>query len=275
MSNGNLAEKGLTFDDVLEAVQESSRGRWFLDEFQNRAKRDDSGKILAAIAKIEARIESFSVTNAAVDELEKVRNAIAGTRREIVLQEPVSSELSDEGRMFAKLAELARKTVPGQAASEKITNSVIKTLNLVDELDQTLNGQILNSQARGPKPADTYFNADNDIFAPTPKIQKPVLVQPAPAEPVVTPVIPTLTPVVDDTVGKGAKLVIHRTKSEATAAANEQAPIQQPPTSFKQPDPAVQEHISLASPRIVIIRRKPEDMAEVPLSDGIVVETAA
>ena len=267
MGIGNLAEKGLTFDDVLQAVQESSRGRWFLDEFQKRAKGDDGGKVLAAIAKIEARIEGMAEAASAAGELEKVRSAIASTRREIALQKPESSELSDEGRMFAKLAELARKTMPAHAANDHITNGVVRTLNLVDALDQSL-----NSSNHAPKPADTYFSADNDIFAPAPKASKPVLVSVAQIEPLV--IAAETVPVGVEMLSKGARLVIHRTKP-ATAipdiVASEETPSE---LSVDKPLQIV-ETAEIVSPRIIIVRRKPEEMQTLPLEAEAASESAA
>ncbi len=49
-----VAEPTLDFDDVMAAVKQSDRGRWFLKEFESRLRKSDTGSIMAAIGKLEA-----------------------------------------------------------------------------------------------------------------------------------------------------------------------------------------------------------------------------
>ncbi len=300
MSSGALAEPGLTFDDILGAVQESSRGRWFLDEFQKRHEDKGSAKILAAISKIEARIESMAHVHEPVGELTKLRGAIATARREIALQENPSSELSAEGRMFAKLAEMARKTLPASAANDSVgnlTTSVVRALSLIDEIDVTLNGGSAPPTIAAVS-SDSYFKADSALFEPATKPMWPVLVTsppspvvpvpvPAPqlAKPIVEP--PMITAAKDDDQKKGAKLVINRLPAPASLAAPE-AENTELHATLAAPQPNVLDEAvtkpeaptrcnveptadvmleTKPTPRIVIVRRKPEDMESVPLSE--------
>lgn len=303
MSSGALAEPGLTFDDILGAVQESSRGRWFLDEFQKRQEDKGSAKILAAISKIEARIENMAHIHEPVGELTKLRGAIATARREIALQESPSSELSAEGRMFAKLAEMARKTLPASAANDSagnLTTSVVRALSLIDEIDVTLNGGTASPTIAAVN-SDSYFNADAALFEPATKPTRPVLVTLPPAPP--TPVAPVLAPVQqmtkpmveppmitaakEDEPKKGAKLVINRLPAPASFEAPEAENTELHATlAAPQPnllDEAITKPVAPTqtnlepkadvmletkpTPRIVIVRRKPEDMESVPLSE--------
>lgn len=297
MTLGATAVSGLTFEDILEAVQDSKRGRWFLEEFQKRAESENSSKILFAISKIETRIETMAETHGAIDELAKMRNAIATARREIALQEPAASGLSEEGRMFAHLAELARKTLPASASGvvgSTVGKSVVRALTLIDELDMTLNGSNERSPPQVNHP-DIFFKADANIFDTQSKPAKPTLVaiaSPASTETGQSPVVQstevTQDVAKDDEPRKGARLVINRIKAAAIgetaplfevenpaiakAAAVDSTPDQEPAAVIA--NTMVPETSPPAVPRIVIVRRKPEDMQVVPLTD-MQTETAA
>ena len=283
MSNGAMAESGLTFDDILEAVQESSRGRWFLDEFQKRHEDKGSAKILAAISKIESRMEAMAHVHEPAGELTKLRGAIATARREIALQESSFTELSAEGRMFAKLAEMARKTLPASPANDTtghLTSSVVRALKLIDEIDLTLNASI---SAEAPASSDNFFKADATLFEPSAKPSRPVLVSVPPAPPTQTPIIEVaaISLPKEEEPKRGAKLVINRTAVAPPEVATEaeivepaiaspalfvNSPPVTPPSTVEVLPTAIVE--TKPAPRIVIVRRKPEDMQIVPLSEG-------
>ena len=278
MSNGAMAESGLTFDDILGAVQESGRGRWFLEEFQKRHEDKGSAKILAAISKIESRIEAMAHVHEPAGELSKLRGAIATARREIALQETGFTELSAEGRMFAKLAEMARKTLPASPANDasvKLTSSVVRALNLIDEIDVTLNAPGSPSAAN----TDTYFKADAALFEPPVKPPRPILVSVPAAQPVQkAPVEPAaISQAKEDEPKRGARLVINRLGAPASGVMET---TQITGATVATPAPVVDEATAQtvvltttavaeikATPRIVIVRRKPEDMQTVPLAE--------
>ena len=278
MSNGAMAETGLTFDDILGAVQESGRGRWFLEEFQKRHEDKGSAKILAAISKIESRIEAMAHVHEPAGELSKLRGAIATARREIALQETGFTELSAEGRMFAKLAEMARKTLPASPANDasvKLTSSVVRALNLIDEIDVTLNAPGSPLAAN----TDTYFKADAALFEPPVKPPRPILVSVPAAQPVQkAPVEPAaISQAKEDEPKRGARLVINRLGAPASGVMET---TQITGATVATPAPVVDEATAQtvvltttavaetkATPRIVIVRRKPEDMQTVPLAE--------
>jgi hypothetical protein len=202
MSREVAAEPGMSYEAVLEAVQESSRGRWFLNEFKSRNAGLDSGQILSAISRLESRMESLSSQGggAATAELAKVRQAIATTRQDI-LKASGAPGLSEEGKLFAHLAELARKSLVQNSAaagtspgSEAVPGSIVQALRLVDQIDFTLN----SSPGLGKKPdtpyTDNFFGRDSDLLLPQaaqpvqPTMPKPALVPPpAPPPPPKTP----------------------------------------------------------------------------------------
>ncbi len=278
MSNGAMAETGLTFDDILGAVQESGRGRWFLEEFQKRHEDKGSAKILAAISKIESRIEAMAHVHEPAGELSKLRGAIATARREIALQETSFTELSAEGRMFAKLAEMARKTLPASPANDasvKLTSSVVRALNLIDEIDVTLNAPGSPLAAN----TDTYFKADAALFEPPVKPPRPILVSVPAAQPVQKALVEpaAISQAKEDEPKRGARLVINRLGAPASGVMET---TQITGATVATPAPVVDEATAQtvvltttavaetkATQRIVIVRRKPEDMQTVPLAE--------
>ena len=52
----SAVDLSLNYEDLLQTVKESDRGRWFLTEFENRLRKSDTGNILASIAKLEGVI---------------------------------------------------------------------------------------------------------------------------------------------------------------------------------------------------------------------------
>jgi hypothetical protein len=227
--------------------------------------------MLEAIARLERRIDTMAGPAGASAELEKVREAIASARSDIAKMQG-NATLSAEGRIFAELADLAKSTF---AAKDSATGSgflpdgVVRTLRLVEQLDQSLSS---------PKPSgDTYFKRDQDLFEPPPKPAKPLAIveaapvaAPARAAEAVKSSTATVQPEVE-APALGAQLVINRVRrEEAPQPQSPLAPMADaaavPPVETAVTDSAqeltVQDH-----PRIVIIRRKPEDMPELPV-DG-------
>jgi hypothetical protein len=260
----------MSYEAVLEAVQESSRGRWFLNEFKLRNAGVDSRQILSAIARLEARMESLSGGGeGAAAELARVRNAIATTRQDI-LKASGAPGLSEEGKLFAHLAELARKTLAqdgtgggSKPGSEALPGSIVQVLRLVDQIDGSLNSGPVTARKPETPYADNFFGRDKDLFQPQaaqpaqsaqPAAPKPALVPP-PAPP------PAITRPAMEAPPLGAKLVINRGKPAQT---QEQKPAE------PQADSSTPAH-----PRIVISRRKPEEMPAPEADTALPTENAA
>jgi hypothetical protein len=303
MSKDVSAEIGFTFEAVLDAVQESSRGRWFLDEYKKRQGQFDSAKMMDAVSRIEMRVEGMAGHFTAADDLAKVRQAIAKTRNDIVNAQPETKGLSEEGRLFAHLADLARKAMPEQSSQAGIEQA----LRLVDEIDTNLNSNVMAFPAPAAKSADKYFQQDAAVFdqKPAPTVPKLVAVAepaPKPAQPNIEK--PAAAKPVAEPVATGAKLTITRVSKdkaqetppeskpevqvapEANAAPEVQpeakielkaetvlekiesvleAPVEAAPAhvTAKVEEPKA-EATEAPKPRIVIIRRKPEEIQEVP-----------
>ena len=277
MKDVEAVTANLSFDDLLTAVNESSRGRWFLDEYQKRLHKTESTDILSAIKRIETRIEALPASGAAPTEMTRMKAALNAARADIAKLAP-SKGLSDEGRLFASLAELARRTLPTEKATAELAPGIVKALQLVDELDTTLNG------SKNPAPAgEQFFKEDQALFESAPAAPKPMLVASAPGPMALAPKPIEVKPEVE-VQAQGAKLVIIKAgvKLEEPKAVVETPVVAATPAKAepaaaaetKKPEAKLPVD-KIDNPRIVIIRRKPEEMTEVPLADEAKTETAA
>jgi hypothetical protein len=258
MSNLELAETRLTFDDLLEAVQDSKRGRWFLKEYESRIQKRDTQSIIDAISKLESRMEHLGPQSANPDDIGKVRSAIANARSDLFKLGMGHEALSKEGRLFAEMAEMARKVMP-EAADKSA--GIVRTLQLVDEIDRTISPTSIDD--RGAK----FFAADSNLFDRPVNVAKPVLVETVPPVAEVAASKP-VAPKKEEPAPTGAKLVIRKANQASTPdqtlptpavqqAAIVEAAISETPTSIQQSE----------NPRIVIIRRRAEDMPEVAIGE--------
>ena len=254
-----------SIDEILSAVKETPRGRWFLDGYEKRLRSSESERILDSIAKLERHIQSVSGTGHDGEVLQKARDAIAAARRDIAALEQKPAELSMEGQLFAKLATLSKQSFSGPPA---VSKGVERALRLVSDLDQQL-GQAQSTAPASPeftpvKDADP-FKADDAIFEPAPPPKA---------------IISSRRNENTEIIPRGAKLVIQhkpvQPKPEsALPNAEMPKPLQEPvipaiapPTSQFAAEPMAApapEASEIQHSRIVIIRRKAEDMENVPL----------
>lgn len=267
-----MAGQSLVFsesiDDVLKIVQETPRGRWFIEAYAQRVKGEGTSSILTAISKLENHISSMANSGASAEVLQKARSAIAQARQEIANLEPKTAELSSEAQLFAKLADLSRQAF-GENQGGK---GVERALKLVADLDRDLNGAPAIENQAAAKPPQQYFKQDEAIFeaAPAPKL---VAEKPSVAKVLDTP----------EVSNKGAKLVIRRlsavenpapvpseTAIETPAVAAEEpkfeAPAEAPIAIISAPEPGAE--APAENSRIVIIRRKADETMSVPLVDA-------
>jgi hypothetical protein len=271
MSSLEAMDHRLTFDDILEAVQESKRGRWFLKEFEQRLQKQDTSSILQAISKLEARMDGFGAQAGQPAELVKVKAAIANARNDLLKLGVGKDAMSSEGRMFAELAEMARKAMP---ASTESSAGVMRTLQLVAEIETTV------APLSAAEASSKFFSADENLFERPAAQPKPLLVSSTPvavvpAESVVQPneqaAKPAAAPRKEEPVATGAKLIIRKTSSAEVAPMEQPAPpasevVAEAAVDTPPPQPMATETpeiTSIDTPRIVIIRRKAEDMPEV------------
>lgn len=249
-------DPSLNFEDLLATVKESERGRWFIREFETRLRKSDTGNILSAIQKLEGVIASQSQTGIDGVLVSRARAAIASARREIAGLDRSKQQISDEGRLFAKLADMARSAFSETSPDASLVNAgVSRALLLVDQLDQDFGPSSL------PETKTIYFPPETGVFeTPAPEPRRTI------AAPVSLPAAATKD------VERGARLVI-RKAGETTPVPAEAAPIVEAAPVIAEAAPlAVAEVTPLVAPasktsRVVIIRRKPEELLDVPLVD--------
>jgi hypothetical protein len=250
-----------SFEDVLNAVQETARGRWFLEEYATRKKSEDTASILAAIVKLEsvmARVPQAE-RDAEPALLDLAKSAILRAKAQIRSMAPVDSPLSHEAQLFAKLADLSRTAFAeseDDQGKQALGRSMEVALRLVNELDQSLG---INEKPE-PQVSQKFFHRDSDIFEPVAKEA------PAP-----------------ETSQRGAKLTITRSFSAPmntvgqdvssvidlqsdTIDTNQVEVTSQPVSVHEEPAVATAAE-QKPEQRIVIIRRKPDEAIDVPLFD--------
>jgi hypothetical protein len=260
-----------SYDDVLAAVQESSRGRWFLDEYASRLRQNDSKAVLAAIQKLEETIGELpnarSAEQPATQDVQKMKRAIENIRRQIAAGSD-GKPLSEEAQMFSHLADLARAAFNGQTneVRPEIRSGIEMALRVVQDIENEIRGAKSHAEpeaaAQKQKPAtetQKYFQQDADMFAP--------------------PAGKTTTatgdkPQNEEGAGKGARLKVLKIDSNATTKTNTTEATSAAATETSH-TPISESTSSEQKPRITIIRRKPEDLMQVPLAEPEKAETAA
>ncbi len=253
--SGQQAAFPESLDEILNVVKETPRGRWFLEAYTNRVQTGGTSTILSAISKLESSLQSMSGSGADAALLQKARQHIAQARIDIANSEQGKSALSSEGQLFVKLADLSRKAFSEPTNGEPaIAKNIERALRLVADLDQDLGTTLVPMPVAAPKPAAQYFKQDDDVF------------EPAPAPTAIKHVKPS-KPV--ETASRGAKLVIqHIDLNKTETPAPESGEAQKP--ELIEPMAITTSAVEATPPepsRIVIIRKKAEDLIEVPLVD--------
>ncbi|HEY5364672.1 MAG TPA: hypothetical protein VIJ49_10770 [Aestuariivirga sp.] len=263
MSELNVAVPA-SLDEVLGAVKETARGRWFLESYEARLRGAETARLLQAINKLESHVLTQAQGGHDAEIVKHAREAISAARRDIGALDPTVTGLSTEAKLFAQLAEKARSAFND---APPVGQSVSRALQLMGELEQQLSdpqadatSSVVNLAA---KPAQ-FFKQDEAIFEPAPKQAPPALA-----------VTPEVHPEVS---ARGAKLVVQRLG--APIALEKRAVIElqpQPiaaapiPTPAPAPTPTPATAAAVVETpnksRIIVIRRKADEMANLPLLD--------
>ena len=242
-----------SLDEVLIAVNETARGRWFLESYEARLRGAENNRILEAINKLENHIHSISQSTGDAELVKVARSAIAAARRDITALEPSIQGLSTEGRLFAHLADKARAAFTG---APQTNQSVTRALQLVSDLDR----EFSKTEPAEPfsKPIQ-LFKQDEAIFEPAPK----------------QALAPARAPSgLIETSPRGAKLLVQRVGAPSLPAAEPSAQVVELIAPGPEAAPILSTTVSAFSPlaeaqksRIVIIRRKADEMESVALLD--------
>lgn len=255
-----------SLDEILNVVKETPRGRWFIEAYTNRVQTSGTATILSAIGKLETNLQSMSSNGADAALLQKARRHIEQARAEIVSSELGHPSLTAEGQLFAKLAELSRKAFSEPGIEQPgIAKNVDRALRLVAELDQDLGTTLVPMPVAATKPAVQYFKQDDDIFEPAPAASK---------------ISTAKAPKIVETTPRGAKLVIQhidlgRNETSQSLANEADTLLKNEPPVFQTPAHAVADNTPPEPSRIVIIRRKAEDVMELPLVEDTAEEVVS
>ena len=199
------------FQEVLEAVQETRQGRWFLDEYRACVHRSETELVLSAIARLETTL-SDRIGRAAPDNVARARQAIAEAREKI--SHVGASELpAADPHLFRRLASLqaeAAQTAGPSPEASALNQRIALALELVNELEHSVGEAPTRHQSpEAPALAPEQmrlFRHDEDIFvsaAATPPAAPSLA-----ASPVRT--FPMAVEAANSTTARGARLVVKR-----------------------------------------------------------------
>ena len=183
-----------SIDEVVSAVEETPRGRWFLQAYAERLRKGETSAILSSIEKLEASLKSMSFSGAEAKLVETARAAIAQARQDIRALSPEISDLSPEGQLFAKLAEQSRQAFANANDAPGIGKGVERAIRLVADLERNF-ASPNEIQVAPPAQSAAYFKQDESIFEPAPVKPLVVVSQPKQAA---------------EPQSRGARLVIER-----------------------------------------------------------------
>ena len=122
------------YEAIYEAMMETSRGRWFLNEFADRNRSADTGMLLEAIAKLESGInhpQTAPGTDTVFKGLLEMSNAIQKTREEIASIKLPHEQNSQILSATEELDSIVR-------ATEIATNDILQAAENIQEMAWTL-----------------------------------------------------------------------------------------------------------------------------------------
>lgn len=218
------------FQEILEAVQETRRGRWFLDEYRASVHRSETEQVLSAIHKLEQAVARQSPAT----DVAQARQAIQATRERIARLGDSPTPPADP-QLFRRLAALqaeAAQTAGPSPEAALLNQRIALALELVDQLDHTMGGATpapAMAYASAPPPATLpgeqmrLFRHDEAVFAapaaaPAQTESRHAFMAPLPAAP------------------RGARLVIKKTTGPEPAAAAPVLPPEAVPLDVLAPE---------------------------------------
>lgn len=146
------------FEAIETAMMETDRGRWFLAEFANRNKTDDTQILLAAIAKLETAIKRparpQNSDNIRADLMEMSR-VISDTRHEIAAMKSHDGQDGQNAQFIEATEELDAIV----RATEKATNHILEA---AEEIQET--AWIMREQGADAQACDRLDGRATDIY---------------------------------------------------------------------------------------------------------------
>lgn len=142
---------------IEEALLQNPRGRWFLEEFLNRNRPEDTQKLLEAIRRIEQNLEEKNTKPA--DDIDPIRmsilemsKAIAKTREEI---KSIKPEREEDNQLINASEELSAIV----ESTESATNTILEAAEEIQEA-----AWILREAGASDGPCDTIDTKTTDIY---------------------------------------------------------------------------------------------------------------
>lgn len=146
---------GLDYEEIEQAVMETSRGRWFLTEFARRHKAADTAVLLDAIRRLEGQLKSMSTEASAPPEAEQSQEHEEPAQGD-VLAASDSHEISDYDEIADKL-DRTTLLVRRLRSSHKLIGEAADKALMAPKTVQ------VNSATAGDPPG--FVRSDDDIFA--------------------------------------------------------------------------------------------------------------
>ncbi len=135
MSEDTFEATPETFESILEAVRETPRGRWFLDEFAKRNRVSDTEQVLLGLERLRSAFSSNTSGDNRVEilrlELQQMSASIQETRREIASIKPKGNS---DSRIMAATEELDAIVTATERATTEILTSAERLQEIVDRL---------------------------------------------------------------------------------------------------------------------------------------------
>lgn len=299
---------GLDYEEIEQAVMETSRGRWFLTEFARRHKAADTAVLLDAIRRLEAQIQSMSGepddgaparTDASVadssddgsgyDEIADKLDRTTQLVRRLRSSHKLIGEAADKPLAAAKAApvktgsEKPSGDPPGFVGSDDDifadNNSIVSALQQQAEMPggQPVNGDTM--EFADVEAADTADRQDDAAAKADDASDRPEhQAVPAPA----TPHNGEQSSTVDDTIKANGRISVTRPTAanqiqiDDEPAAEPHQPVGEPAQAADEPAdnqstaaaPVDTQPAEKPKKRIIVIRRPADQACDIPLADA-------
>lgn len=122
------------YQSILEAVMETPRGRWFIEEFQNRNRSADTNELLAAINTLKTagdNDDASPTVSVLRRELQEMSATISQTRSAVASIKP---EEAGDNRIMAATEELDAIV----SATERATSEILTGAERIQEVTEKL-----------------------------------------------------------------------------------------------------------------------------------------
>ncbi len=149
---------GLDYEEIEQAVMETSRGRWFLTEFARRHKAADTAVLLDAIRRLESQIQSMSADASVSPDVEDLQG-----HAELP---PAEAQAADHGDDVADYDEIADKLDRTTQLVRRLRSSHKLIGDAADKpLTATKSVSVKSTPAVPDGDPPGFVGSDDDIFA--------------------------------------------------------------------------------------------------------------